>query len=115
MYNDTYLTLDDEMELEDAGLDLEELAEMDWDDRYDAIYEAGLDPFDYEYGFPDDEPEICVSTAKAKEEPPKCETVSYPKAHRRRTKKMSRRERRKIQKAFDDLEATLDALLGIRL
>ena len=81
MYNDTYLTLDDEMELEDAGLDLEELAEMDWDDRYDAIYEAGLDPFDYEYGFPDDEPEICVSTAKAKEEPPKCETVSYPKCY----------------------------------
>ena len=47
------LLIDDEIDLEDAGLDVDELANMDWSDRYDAIEGAGLDPFEYDYGFDD--------------------------------------------------------------
>ncbi len=47
------LLIDDIIDLEDAGLDVDELTEMDWSERYDAIEEAGLDPFDYDYGFSD--------------------------------------------------------------
>ena len=41
-YIENYLTVYDELELEEAGLDVDELAEMDWSDRYDAIDEAGF-------------------------------------------------------------------------
>ncbi len=116
MYNENHLTLDDEMELEDAGLDVDELADMDWDDRYDAIDEAGLNPMDYEYGFLNDEyPEESASVSKAKEETPKREKLSRSRAPKIRVKRMGRRERRKFQKAYDDLETTLDALWGCRL
>ncbi len=47
------LMVDDIIDLEDAGLDVDELANMDWSDRYDAIEGAGLDPFEYDYGFDD--------------------------------------------------------------
>ena len=53
-YIENSLTAFDELELEEAGLDIDQLAEMDWSDRYDAIDEAGLDPMDYDYGFLDD-------------------------------------------------------------
>ena len=39
--------------LEDAGVDVDELANMDWSDRYDAIEGAGLDSSDFDYGFDD--------------------------------------------------------------
>ncbi len=116
MYNDNYLTLDDEMELEDAGLDVDELADMDWDDRYDAIDEAGLDPLDYDYGFLNDEYPAKNAVASApKEETPACETMNRSRVPRTQVKKMSRKERRKIRKAYDDLETTLDALTAMRL
>lgn len=50
---DNYLTIDDQIKLEDAGLDVDELANMDWSDRYDAIEGAGLDSSDFDYGFDD--------------------------------------------------------------
>ena len=53
-YIENNLTVYDELELEEAGLDVDELAEMDWGDRYDAIEEAGLDPMDYDYGWLND-------------------------------------------------------------
>lgn len=52
-HKESWLTFDDEMALEDAGLDVEELAQMDWSDRSDAIEEAGLDSSDFDYGFED--------------------------------------------------------------
>ena len=52
-HKESWLTFDDEMALEDAGLDVEELAQMDWSDRSDAIDEAGLDSSDFDYGFED--------------------------------------------------------------
>ena len=58
MYNENYLIFADVMELEEAGLDVDELADMSWEDRYDAIDEAGLNPLDYEYGFLDDDDEM---------------------------------------------------------
>lgn len=51
---DNYLTINGILDLEEAGLDVDELAEMDWADKYDAISEAGLYPMDYDYGFIDD-------------------------------------------------------------
>ena len=44
------LEKDDELidELEMAGLDLDELADMDEDERREAIEDAGLDPDDYD-------------------------------------------------------------------
>ena len=42
---------DIEEELEDAGLDIDELAEMDEDERREAIEDAGLDPDYYDDEF----------------------------------------------------------------
>ncbi len=44
---------DDELvdELEMAGLDIDELADMDEDERREALEDAGLDPDDYEDEF----------------------------------------------------------------
>lgn len=39
---------DKELELELAGLDLDELEEMDEDERREALEDAGLDPDDYD-------------------------------------------------------------------
>ena len=39
---------DKELELELAGLDIDELEEMDEDERREALEDAGLDPDDYE-------------------------------------------------------------------
>lgn len=39
---------DKELELELAGLDLDELEEMDEDERREALEDAGLDPNDYD-------------------------------------------------------------------
>ena len=116
MYNENYLIFSDVLELEEAGLDVDELADMDWDDRYDAIDEAGLNPLDYEYGFLHDEYSgNSVSTRRAKRQQSERSTISTSQAPARRVKGMSRRERKKIQKEYDDLETTLDALLGLRL
>ena len=115
MYNDNYLIYDDVMELEEAGLDVDELADMDEEDRYDAIDEAGLNPLDYEYGFLDDD---CGSTAGVSgtvNRPAQSQPVSSSDAPLMRVKKMSKREMKKMQKAHDELETTLDALLGMRL
>ena len=112
MYNENYLTFDDEMELEDAGLDVDELADMDWDDRYDAIDEAGLNPLDYEYGFLNDEyPKTSASAATSKKETQE----SHPNTHSIRHKKshaqvLSKRDQKKIRKAIDEVQDTLDAL-----
>ena len=117
MYNENYLIFADVMELEEAGLDVDELADMSWDDRYDAIDEAGLNPLDYEYGFLDDDDEYVAPAPKAKKVVPESNPVSViGNSNRRRG--LSRKEKKAIKKArksFADLEATLDALLGMRL
>ncbi len=117
MYNENYLTLDDEMELEDAGLDVDELAEMDWDDRYDAIDEAGLNPLDYDYGFLNDEyPKAGEGVVTSKEgtqkKPEGTHTMIRKKSH---AHVMSKRDQKKLRKAYDVLEITRDALWGMRL
>lgn len=116
MYNENYLILADVMELEEAGLDVDELADMSWDDRYDAIDEAGLNPLDYEYGFLDDD-EDAAPAPKPKKVVPESRPVSViGNSNRRRG--LTRQEKKAIKKArksFADLEATLDALMGMRL
>ena len=42
-------TLEEEDELEMAGLDIDELADMDEDERREALEDAGLDPDDYDF------------------------------------------------------------------
>ena len=41
-------TLEEEDELEMAGLDIDELADMDEDERREALEDAGLDPDEYD-------------------------------------------------------------------
>ena len=116
MYNDNYLIFDDVMELEEAGLDVDELADMDWDDRYDAIDEAGLNPMDYEYGFLDDDYSGSASSgSKTENHHVQNAPIIRSNATKTRAPKMSRKEKRSLRKAHDELETTLDALLGMRL
>ena len=51
---DNSLLTSDVLELEEAGLDVEELEDMTFLDRFNAIESAGLSPMDYDYGFYDD-------------------------------------------------------------
>ena len=116
MYNDNYLISEDVEDLENAGLDVDKLADMREDERYDAIDEAGLNPFDYDYGFWGDECLVSIESVPQTEECPyKCAEVNRSKAPKRRVKKISRREMKKLRKAYTNLEATRDALLAMRL
>ena len=116
---DNNLIISDILELEDAGLDVDELADMDWSDRFDAIDEAGLDPMDYDYGFMDDymkyddEPVAPVKVAKS----PSFfdillnNTSAIKKPVKTVPKKMSRADRKRLEKAkaraLDELETDL--------
>ena len=112
------LTAFDELELEEAGLDIDELAEMDWSDRYDAIDEAGLDPMDYDYGFMDDyervddDPVIQPKAVKRTSLFDMMLNSPGPKKPVKNTqKKISRAERKRLEKmrdrALDELETDL--------
>ena len=119
------LTIYDELELEDAGLDIDELAEMDWCDRYDAIKEAGLDPMDYNYGFLDDyqkikEPKEFIAPVKKKKS---ASLFGVNKSHffgkptQCAPKKLSRRERKAIKKTLrrvqDEIETEILMIMEV--
>ncbi|MCR5000771.1 MAG: hypothetical protein K6A71_03135 [Lachnospiraceae bacterium] len=115
---DNYLIVSDILDLEEAGLDVDELAEMDWGDRYDAIDEAGLNPMDYDYGFVDDymkcddEPVVPKKEVKRTSLFDMMLNTSAPQKPVQNTpKKMSRSERKRLQKitdiAMDELETDL--------
>ena len=122
-YKNNNLTIYDEMELEDAGLDVNELAQMDWCDRFDAIDEAGLNPMDYDYGFLNDEyMEEDETVSREKIKMPKCKKVSRirtPKVQekktckRKPTRKEIKRERkereRREMEAFEDMIMYIEA------
>ena len=124
-YIENYLTVYDELELEEAGLDVDELAEMDWGDRYDAIEEAGLSPMDYDYGFLDDyqkieEPEKYVAPVKKTSSVPLFGSYRAPaprKPVKSTPKKLSRRERKAIEKAVrraqDELETDILMMMEV--
>lgn len=124
-YIETNLTVYDELELEEAGLDVDELAEMDWSDRYDAIDEAGLDPMDYDYGFLDDyqkieEPEEYVAAVKKVNSIPLFGINKAPaprKPVKSAPKKLSRSERKAIEKAVrraqDEIETDILMMMEV--
>ena len=124
-YYENYLTAYDELEFEEAGLDVDELAEMDWGDRYDAIEEAGLSPMDYDYGFLDDyqkieEPEERVAPVKKVNSIPLFGNNRAPapkKPIKSTAKKLSRRERKAIEKAVrraqDELETDILMIMEV--
>ncbi len=110
---DNNLIISDILELEEAGLDIDELAEMDWSDRFDAIDEAGLNPMDYDYGFLDDymkcddEPVVPVKVEKPK---PLFGTEStfIKRPMQVNPKKMSWRERKAIEKELSRARSELE-------
>ena len=51
---DNILAISHLIELQRAGLDVDELSDMDWSDRFDTLLYVGLNPMDYDYGFLDD-------------------------------------------------------------
>ena len=116
---DNNLIISDILELEDAGLDVDELADMDWSDRYDAIDEAGLDPMDYDYGFLDDymkyddEPVKQVKAVKSTSFFDMMLNNSAPvkKTVKPAPVKISRSERKRLEKirakALDEMETDL--------
>ena len=124
-YIETNLTVYDELELEEAGLDVDELAEMDWGDRYDAIDEAGLDPMDYDYGFLDDyqkieEPKKYVAPDKKVSNTPLFGLNKAPapqKSVKSTPKKLSRRKRKAIEKAVrraqDEIETDILMMMEV--
>lgn len=124
-YIETNLTVYDELELEEAGLDVDELAEMDWGDRYDAIDEAGLDPMDYDYGFLDDyqkieEPKKYVAPVKKVSNTPLFGLNKAPasrKPLKSTPKKLSKRERKAIEKAIrraqDEIETDILMMMEV--
>ena len=104
-YIENILIWDHIFELEDAGLDVDELAGMDWASRYDAIEAAGLYPMDYDYGFIDhyDDPEP-VKKVKRVSKPVKNTTFSYAttkKPVESTPRKLSRREKKEIRKRMN--------------
>ena len=107
MYKENYLTIYDEMELEEAGLDVDELARMSWLDRFNAIADAGLSPVDYDYGFLDDDYEDAAPAPKKKKTISESKPVSVIDTSERRVRKESRRERkrreRELKRAIKDL------------
>ena len=124
-YIENYLSVYDELTLEEAGLDIDELAEMDWGDRYDAIEETGLNPMDYDYGFLDDyqkieEPEEYIAPVKKvnsiqlfgvnKAPAPRKLVTDMPK-------KLTRRERKAIEKAVrraqDEIETDILMMMEV--
>ena len=124
-YIENYLTVYDELELEEAGLDVDELAEMDWGDRYDAIDEAGLNPMDFDYGFLDDyqkieEPKEYLAPVKKASSVPLFggNRASVPRRSvKSAPKKMRRRERKAIEKAVrraqDELETDILMMMEV--
>ena len=100
MYKENYLIMDDVMELMEAGLDADLLAQMDWIDRFDAIEKAGLSPMDYDYGFMDDDycEEVPHPVVVKKKAPPKREAVVPNSAPMMKPKRLSRRERKRLEK-----------------
>lgn len=124
-YIETNLTVYDELELEEAGLDVDELAEMDWSDRYDAIDEAGLNPMDYDYGFLDDYQKIeerkkYVAPVKKVSNTPLFGLNKAPvprKPVKSAPKKLSRSERKAIEKAVrraqDEIETDILMMMEI--
>ncbi len=111
-------------ELEEAGLDVDELAKMEWSDRYDVISAAGLDPMDYDYGFPDDyekiqEPEEHAAPVKevksmhifgtgrsaAQKKPLMGKLKNPPKNN---PVKLSRKERKAIEKAVRRAQSEIE-------
>ena len=116
---DNSLLTSDVLELEEAGLDVEELEDMTFLDRFNAIESAGLSPMDYDYGFYDDyskydaEPIKPVKTIKRTSFFDT--TINNPAPVNKPVKaapaKMSRSERKRLEKmkkrALDDLETDL--------
>ena len=100
MYKENYLIMDDILELMEAGLDADILAQMDWIDRFDAIEKAGLSPMDYDYGFLDDD--YCEDDTKPivvkKKTTPKRELVIPNSAPETAPRIVSRRERKRLEK-----------------
>lgn len=119
------LTVFDELELEETGLDIDELVEMDWSDRYDAIDEAGLDPIDYDYGFLDDYQKIdefeeyVVPEKKANSIPlfGGNKAPSPQKMVESTPRKLSKRERKAIDKAVrraqDEIETDILMMMEV--
>lgn len=124
-YINNNLTAFDELELEEAGFDVDELAEMDWGDRYDAIDEAGLNPMDYDYGFLDDyqkieETEEYIAPVEKVNSIPLFEVnkAHAPKKLVKNTsKKLSRRERKAVEKAIrraqDEIETDILMMMEV--
>ncbi len=124
-YIKNYLTVYDELELAEAGLDDDELAAMDWGDRYDAISEAGLYPMDYNYGFLDDYQKIeeyeefVAPVRKTNNEPIFGNNNAHVPARpvKSAPKKLSRRERKAIEKAArmaqDEIETDILMMMEV--